>query len=175
MYPRQESRLRLRPPLRPRLPTHPRSLSSAHSLRQRSLRTLPLPRHHRLSRNQIRNQKPSPTHRGQLDRRDQLPPAKSSFDIRSVCPQIVCGVMRTPLPPNLEKTHHPTRAASRRSDMLSQIDIEALIGQLQEHALADAPGTMTAEQVDAAISLLDRCYPICTTSNCVQRTAKRSC
>ena len=40
--------------------------------------------------------------------------------------------------------------------MLSQIDIEALIGQLQEHALADAPGTMTAEQVDAAISLLDR-------------------
>jgi hypothetical protein len=43
--------------------------------------------------------------------------------------------------------------------MLSQTDIEALIGRLQDHALADAPGTMSEAEVDAAIALLDRVLP----------------
>jgi len=43
--------------------------------------------------------------------------------------------------------------------MLSQMNIEALIGRLQEHALADAPGTMSNPEVDAALALLDRVLP----------------
>jgi hypothetical protein len=39
------------------------------------------------------------------------------------------------------------------------MNIEVLIGRLQEHALADAPGTMSDAQVDAAIALLDRVLP----------------
>ena len=47
----------------------------------------------------------------------------------------------------------------RRPSMLSQMNIEALIGRLQEHALADAPGTMSNAEVDAAFALLDRVLP----------------
>jgi hypothetical protein len=43
--------------------------------------------------------------------------------------------------------------------MLSQMNIEALIGRLQDHALADAPGTMSKAEVEAAIALLDRVLP----------------
>jgi hypothetical protein len=43
--------------------------------------------------------------------------------------------------------------------MLIQRNIGALIGRLQEHALADAPGTMSDAEVDAALALLDRVLP----------------
>lgn len=43
--------------------------------------------------------------------------------------------------------------------MLSQINIGALIGRLQEHVLASAPGTMSETQVAAAVALLDRVLP----------------
>jgi hypothetical protein len=43
--------------------------------------------------------------------------------------------------------------------MLSQMNIEALIGRLQDHALADAPGTMSKTEVDAALAMLDRVLP----------------
>lgn len=43
--------------------------------------------------------------------------------------------------------------------MFSQVDIEALIGRLQDHALAEPPGTMADEQVDAAITLLSKAMP----------------
>jgi hypothetical protein len=43
--------------------------------------------------------------------------------------------------------------------MISQMNLEALIGRLQDHALADAPGTMSKAEVDAALALLDRVLP----------------
>lgn len=43
--------------------------------------------------------------------------------------------------------------------MLTQRDAETLIDRLQHHALADAPGTMSDLQVDAALGLLDRVLP----------------
>jgi hypothetical protein len=51
------------------------------------------------------------------------------------------------------------RRPSRQSSMLSQMDLEALISRLQDHALADAPGTMSDAEVDAALALLDRALP----------------
>jgi len=47
----------------------------------------------------------------------------------------------------------------RQPSMLSQMNIEALICRLQDHALADAPGTMSDAEVDAALALLDRVLP----------------
>lgn len=43
--------------------------------------------------------------------------------------------------------------------MLSQQNIGALIGRLEEHVLANAPGTMSETQVIAALALLDRTVP----------------
>jgi len=43
--------------------------------------------------------------------------------------------------------------------MLAGVDVAGLIDRLQAHALADAGGTMTDSQVDAAVALLDRVLP----------------
>lgn len=63
------------------------------------------------------------------------------------------------LPSARRRSRGPRRAPVVPSDVLGQIDVEALIDRLQAFALADTPGSLTDVQAAVALALLERMVP----------------